>query len=346
MDPFTRHPLGGEVDDGASSEDPSAGSARSRAALTRWRRLATSYPPTQVAAMLAAGVRKRTKDADPIGALLFSAGRYPHRRRTAALPSYRLLPFELPAGVHRVGRTRFTVEVDKVTTYCGFSYVPGGWHPFSALIDEYERDRSLRYEDSVLCRLYERFTPRTVAEALFLGADEAAPPLTSLPAVHHVMSSLWRLDARSMERLAATAPHSAPLDDHARFLGPKSLERGTKHFTRVLSAYESVRRHGFQPARFGGSQPRGYFLVRGDDHRFVASGLNHRLPALKAVGTPRFVARFLERHPPVVDEADLARWSVEQGGGYPLATARSLFDRMFSATGSERARALGLLGVG
>jgi hypothetical protein len=43
-----------------------------------------------------------------------------------------------------VGDTRFlVVDVDRITTYCGFSLADDGWHPFLELLGQYEHDRDL-----------------------------------------------------------------------------------------------------------------------------------------------------------------------------------------------------------
>jgi hypothetical protein len=288
------------------------------------------------------GLRARTRDAAPVEGLFATRGRYVHRSRTGRLPSYRVLPFELPPGVRRVADTRFLVDVDHISTYCGFSLVDGGWHPFLELLREYERDSGLRYEDSVLCRLYERFTPATVGAAIFPSSEDPPAPLDRMPAEHEVMKRLWQLDRRAVGALTAQAPYTPILDGHTRYFGPKTPAAGTEHFDRVIDLYESVRRHGYDPARFGGGRPRGYFLVRGDDYRFVISRGNHRVPALRLLGVRQIVATCRVHHPPVVDERQLRRWTIDEGGAYPRATAEALFDAMFSTTGRERAQELGL----
>ena len=304
--------------------------------------------------MFVGGLRRMVRDAAPISTLLFACNLQLRRRRRGALSTYTVHRFTLPPGCQRVGLRRFTVDLDKVTTYCGFSYVPGGWSPATALLREYEQDPSLKYEDSVLYRLYERFTPATVREALFDHsdhgdhggpadhADDPLSPLDRLPARHQVMKHLWNLDARTVERLQQQAPHQPVIDDHSRYFGPKTHTEGAGHFERFTAVYDSIRTHGYRPDDFGGGTAEGFFLVRGDDYRFVISRANHRVPALRALGVRRIVARPLVGHPPVVDEAQLHRWSTGSGGAYPLATTRALFDAMFTTTGTERAQALGL----
>jgi hypothetical protein len=317
-----------------------AGAARWR---TRVRDHAADGDLGRVLHMFRHGLRKRVRTSPPVEATLFRHGRYLHRTRTGALPVYRLRPFSLPPGVDYVADRRFVVELEKVTTYCGFSYAPGGWHPFVALLEEYRRNPALRYEHSVLHRLYARLTPATAQEAIFDDVEESLAPLDRLPPLHHrVLRPLWRLDQREVDTLTRTSVLRPVRDDNARYLGPKSHAVGLSHFQRVIGVYDSIRRHGYHPARFGGGRPRGYFLVRDGDYRFVASGANHRLPALRMTGETHVVASSLENLPPVIDEEDLEQWTPERGGPFPRPVVRRLFDRMFTATGAERADHLGL----
>lgn len=325
----------------------STGLARSRTNMSRWLRLARDHGRAGEIAVLARmslGVaRTLARDTASLEALLFRRGRYLHRIRSGGMPSYRMHPFDLPAGCRTIGNVRFTVDLDKIITYCGFSYATGGWSPGLALLEEYDRNPSLRYKDSILHRLYERFTPATVQEAIFDRFEEPLTPLDRLPATHSVLKSLWMLDRRTVDRLGSRVPHRPVFDGHSRFMGPKSIAEGTMHFERFLAVYESVRKHGYQPARFGGGTAEGFFLVRDGDYRFVASRINHRVPALRHLGVRRIVARPLVRHPPVVDEEHLHRWSTDHGGPYPMPVVRRLFDQMFTSTGTERARTLRLI---
>jgi hypothetical protein len=321
-------------------------SALRAARVTRWRERArrhvTAGDVRGLGEVFVGGLRQGMRRSAPLEALLWPRGRYLHRRRSGPLPTFRILPFALPPGVEHVGDRRFVIDLHKVTTYCGFSYAPEGWHPFLELLEEYEQNPSLRYEDSALYRLYERFTPATVQEAVFDDPALGLSPLDRLPAAHTVLRALWQLDRRQVEKLAGEAPHRPRVDDQSRYFGPKTHEKGAWHFNKIVRLHESVREHGYDPARFGGERPKGYFLVRGNDYRFVIGHANRRLPALRMNGVRRIVASFMEHVPPVIDETHLDRWTTGQGGVYPPRVARLLFDRMFTATGTERAEALGL----
>lgn len=338
--------MGSVVDTGQSADKrPSKRVLLVGAARRWWRRaraLARSGELSSLLRMLAGGLRRRSQDITPVDTALFRRDRYLHRTRTGALPKYQVLPFSLPAGVERAGAASFVVAIDKVTTYAGFSLADAGWHPFEALLRQYQADPALRYEDSVLRLLYERLTPTTVAEAVFGDAEHALSPLDRMPASHEVMKSLWQLDARQVQQLAARVPQPRSPDDKSRYFGPKTPAGGAVNFEKVLALHDSIAKHGYDPDTFGGTLPRGFFLVRDGDYRFVMSRGNRRLPVLKVLGTSHVLAAIRVHHPPVVDESALARWSTAAGGPYPSAVAERLFDQMFTTIGLERAAALGL----
>lgn len=308
----------------------------------RWWRRARRHASTGdvpgFVTLLRYGVRRAGRRAAPLETAAFAVNRYVHRYHWDAAPAYQLQRFRLPPNVARVDPWRFAVDLERITTYCGFSFAEGGWHPFTALVEEYQRRPELRYEESVLCRFYARFTPGSVQDALF-DAAPSLDPLDRLPAVHPVLQALWRLDHRSVQQLSAGGPHAPVLDDQSRYLGPKTDATGARHFTKVVGLYDSVRRHGYDPARFGGGHPKGYFLVRDGEYRFVIGHSQRRLAALRAAGVRSIVATFQEHTPPVVDAAQLHRWSTTAGGAYPQHVAERLFDRMFTSTGAEHADA-------
>jgi hypothetical protein len=79
-------------------------------------------------------------------------------------------------------------------------------------------------------------------------------PLDRMPAEHEVMTRLWQLDRRTADDLTARGPHAPH-----RYFGPKTPMAGKKkdHFDRVIDVCESIKRNGYDPARFGGHRPRG-----------------------------------------------------------------------------------------
>lgn len=290
--------------------------------------------------MVKGGIVHRFRRAAPLEGLLFRSGRYLHRS-PGRFPPVRPVRFSLPPGVERVGATGFVIELEKITTYAGFSFAPGGWHPFAELIREYQGDPTLRYEDSVLCRLYERFTPATLQDVLF-DDEEPLPPLDALPARRSLLRSLWALDPRQLALLRAQGPYEPRLDGDSRYFGPKSAAAGSWHFRKILDLYDSMREHGYDPVRFGGERPKGYLLVRDGDYRFVIGHANRRLAGIHAVGVRHVIATFFEHVPPVIDEAHLTRWATEQGGALPLPVLQRMFDQLFTSIGAERAERLGL----
>lgn len=252
----------------------------------------------------------------------------------------------LPPGLEhlRTDRTgRFTVDLDRVTTPVGFSYHPKGWHPYRATLNEYVAHPDLPYEHSTLSDYFGRYQPSTVQAALLEDADEPLEPLCHWPPLLYLFKHIWGMSQRRVDQILAQP--SAQKTSGQQF-GPKSDEEGRQHFERLLRAYESLRRHGYQPSRYPDGALTGYFLVRDDDYRFVVFHGNHRLPSMRLLGFDRLEARFHPGHPPVINAADLARWTTRTGGLFEPEVAQRLFDKLFDERGDTKASNLGLLASG
>jgi hypothetical protein len=248
-----------------------------------------------------------------------------------------------PAGFDQVTRDvrrSFTVDLDRVTTPSGFSYHPQGWHPYRATLAEYLADPELNYERSTLCAYYRNFQPATVQEALLEDAPDPLPPLSNWPTLLYLFKHIWGLTPRRVERiLARREVEKGPRQQ----FGPQPDEEGRQHVERLVAAYESLRRDGYRPDDFPDGHLTGYFLVRGDDYRFVVFHGNHRLASMRELGIDRLRARFHPAHPPVVREDELERWTTARGGLLPPEVAARLFDKLFTERGDTKARNLGIL---
>jgi hypothetical protein len=248
-----------------------------------------------------------------------------------------------PAGLEDVwgdDRPRFTVDLDKITSPTGFSYHPDGWHPYRAALEEALLDPELPYERSVLSEYYRRFRPTTVQEALLEDLLEPMEPLASWPPLLILFKHIWALRRSQVKRiLARPGGEKGPRQQ----FGPQLDDEGERHRDRLLAAYDSIRTRGYDPEAFPDGRVTGYFLVRGENHRFVVLQGNHRLAAMRHVGIERVAASWHPGHPPVIHEHDLDRWTTDRGGVLPPAVAHRLFDKLFTERGDTKAKNLGLV---
>lgn len=259
-------------------------------------------------------------------------------QRGGALP-VTLYRYRLPRGLRWAGGPgRLEVPLDRVTTATGFSYALHGWHPhvetLRRLADGDDPDRT------PLGRLYAAFHPRTVQEAVCDDRRDPIPGLHDVPLVRGQLRDLWNPHGPRRARSAGE------LDRPGLYWGPASPAHVAAEIDRTLTVLRSMRRDGVRDDGPGRHAITGYLLVRGDDYRFVLHEGHHRVAALAALHHERAGVYLSIRHPPVVAEHALDRWTSGRRPRYTPATAQLLFTRIFESTGYEKAARLGLLDRG
>jgi hypothetical protein len=311
----------GRLDVGDAAEDLLHGSQR-----------ATRRPPRPVAWSAAEIVRR-------LGFTLVGTGerRQLHHHRVHRVGTFPA-PFEQ---LHRTYPATFTVELERTTTPCGFSYARGGWHPYAAALEEHLADPELPYERSVLARYYRQFQPTSVQEALLEDVAGPLPPLDAWPPVPKLYKHLWTLNPRRVRAiLRGSDDWAANIKQH---LGPQTAEQARAHLARIVGVHDSVRERGYQPDAYPDGVVTGYFLEAEGDYRFMVILGNHRLAAFRAAGVERISARLHPGHPPVINARRLEQWSRRSGRVLPTSVATSVFEKLFTETGTDKARTLGII---
>lgn len=224
--------------------------------------------------------------------------------------------------IYGVGDVRFFVRSEVCFYPYGFGYAR--WHPFVATLRQYAHQGDLRYEDSILKRFYEAFQPRNMLELYF-------PP----PHDDHRQGALARYSPREFLPVLPWDPEAQPVrgekglaakHGHQGY-GPVSLEKGRLEFKRLTAAYDAIVRSGYQPR--GGDDIRGYFLLRGHEHRFLLRSGLHRAAALVAQGHDYLPVGFHGDHPRAIHVSDLPHWPLVRSGIFPEHLARRFIDQFF-----------------
>jgi hypothetical protein len=257
------------------------------------------------------------------------------------LDSYVIERYDVPVPTvpSAFGPTTFEVDLHRITTPCAFSYHPEGWHPYRATLAEVLAEPDLPYERTTLARYYDAFQPRTVQEAILEDAPEPLPPLSNWPLLRPLYVRPWALTVRRLHRILNN-PHE--WQGVPQQFGPHPVDIGRMQIERLVHSYESLAR-GYAPEAHAGGFLNGYFLVRGDDYRFVVLHGNHRLAAFELLGIDRPLAVTHANHPPVVHADRLERWVDGRYGVFPRRVAEQVFDKLFDETGRAKAERLGLL---
>lgn len=250
----------------------------------------------------------------------------------------RVEPMPAPEDLYyRFREWRYVVPLDQVVGRPCFGYGPRAWHPFVASVRELMAKPKTTYEESKLCRFYERFQPTTIAEAQFPAGGVPCSYLTRLPA--HTLFEPWLLREPPFDDPTdpACRPPGSPL------FGPLSREAGAGVYRRLIAAYESIRRYGYRPDLF----PRGWIGIvvlrhEGGERYLVIHG-QHRAAVLSALGRETIEVRIQSGMPPVIDSADVDRWPHVAFGRLSPECAVATLARYFHDDGTSCARRLELL---
>jgi hypothetical protein len=264
------------------------------------------------------------------------------RREIGQHRLHRVGPLPTPyADAHRSHPTPFELDLTRVTTPCGFSYAEAGWHPYVAALEEHLARPDLPYERSILARYYARFRPSNVQEVLLEDVGAPLSPIDRWPPVPKLYKHLWTLNPRRLERILRDSEGWAR--NVKQHIGPQSAAQAAAHLDRIVSVYDSVRRGGYRPDAYPDGIVTGYFLECDGDFRFMVVLGNHRLAAFRAAGVRRILARLHPGHPPVVNASRIEQWCRRSGQVVPPEVARAVFGKLFTETGTTKARTLGII---
>lgn len=228
----------------------------------------------------------------------------------------------------------FTCPIDKVVKQNGLSYARQKWHPFVEALREYEAGRSTCYDDSLLRRYYDLHQPAHAAGAV-VGFGEMPEAYREHPP-HVYRLTPWRsIGPATMDRMirVASEGHSQLHGGQQRsfdaagyqYHGPVSQWKGELEYQRLVSVYESIKRHGFMRSL---GHPRFLVMRRGDEYRFLAEGDgNHRTAAMAALGFDRVPAVFKRDH--IVDLAMAPYWPQVKRGTWTVEEAVAYFNHLF-----------------
>ena len=206
-----------------------------------------------------------------------------------------------------------------------------------ATLLEYRETPSLRYRDSSLCATHLRFVPRDAQEALLESVDRDLFPLSRLPP--RVAGYEWFLTKAEMER-AIRGALPQWMQQGKRVFGPIEEREAHKEFSQLLNVFHSIEQHGLRES-LSTDPIRGFFLLKGDHYRFVLTGGQHRVAALRVLGETAVEVRLDWLRS--VDEDELYRWTARHGGPYTDEVVCLMFNRQFAESGLTKAKNVGVI---
>jgi len=206
--------------------------------------------------------------------------------------------------------------------YTGFRYGRGEFHPYESYQVAFAQGGDLGAARARFVEFLQHYRPRHLGEAL--GVD-----LTREYAPWHFP---W-LAAPPAPAWLATPERCPDILTHFSAAGiPR--ERIAEEFRWLEEAVTSIRRHGFQPERFGAPiEVRRLVRADGAQAHLVYDG-NHRIGALVALGQTSVRVRCLGRRD--LREDEIARWPQVRNGTFTADDARRLLHAYFD--GNRRPR--------
>lgn len=246
------------------------------------------------------------------------------------------------------GEAAFHCPIDKCVNVNGLSFSGSGWHPFSAVLEQYRDGVVVAYHDSVLDKYYRLWQPKSAAEAL-IDPNVAPPRFEGLPP--HLMY-LFPWSARTIEEMEKLVKawylddnmeHGGPpVDieiDGFKEHGPVAKEVGMLEFARLTGVYRRLSVEGYRREL---GDVKVAMIRRDDEIRFLNFGGGlHRTAAMKALGDDTVPATFVS--PCLVDSRDVDYWPQVRNGSWTRDTALRYVDHLFDFDSRAWAAGLGLV---
>jgi hypothetical protein len=214
--------------------------------------------------------------------------------------------------------SQVTIEETTSLFACGFGSM--GWNPLVETLREYERNPTLRWDESSLFHYHRNFCPTSICDLLENG-DARALPIFSYPWGPFTVGS-DKQDPRT-----------------SRKCGPSSDSFIREEFERTTRLHDALRRTGYDPWRLGNTFISGTFLLAADgQRRFVVMQGNHRMASLAVLGVREVICRSYPQHIlPAVRERDVEAWPLVRSGQCSRELALRVF-RLFFEERGERVR--------
>ncbi len=248
--------------------------------------------------------------------------------------------FVIPNGTNATTSRSTIVEVDisKCCDKYSFSYSDDGFHPFVAILKQYQKNPSITYDNSILKKYYETFQPKNLFEGLFHSEHQVAPMLK-----RGWIGYPWLWNETLRVIVEDNPGETRPGGNH--FFGPNTNEFGVGEMGRLTTSYNMLDKVGYLPELFADGYVTGYMLKYKQDYRFVVTEGQHRIAALAALGYKYIKCRFSEsdEYPRIVDFKDIKKWPQVKNGTYSRKLAEKVFLKFFEINGKERAQKCGLL---
>jgi hypothetical protein len=215
-------------------------------------------------------------------------------------------------------RVPIRIPLDLCRGYIHPGFGPSAGNPLRDMATIYAETGSREKARAFLESFYDSFQPKTLAEALFRTNDPSLAPLTEMSP--YTQFQPWRLSSRIAARHLAEGSQN---------FGPVAPKKLLAEVRKLTSYVDSIRRRGYRPDLYAKRAIQGYFLLHGDEYRFLVTNGMHRTSVLAALGETTLAADFDPRRPRFIDSARVAMWPQVNSGFCPESVAMRFVTRLF-----------------
>ena len=214
-------------------------------------------------------------------------------------------------------RVPIRVPLELCRGYIHTGFGPSAGNPLRDTAAVYAETGSTEKARAFLASFYELFQPKTLAEALFRTNEPSLAPLTELSP--YTQFQPWRLSTRISPKHLAVGSQN---------FGPVAAKKLDLEVRKLTSYVDSIRKRGYRPDLYAKRAIQGYFLLHGDEYRFLVTNGMHRTSVLAALGETTLAADFDPRRPRFIDSARLAMWPQVKSGFCSAAVAMRFVTRL------------------
>ena len=192
----------------------------------------------------------------------------------------------------------------------GAHHYESNFHPFVSLLKTGKRD----YFD----QFYQLFCPATLAQMYGVSINE-----DELGASLKPYDEPWFL----RESKSPSGENGLSAEHGASFYGSVSDKKLELEYQRVTQTYESIKKHGYLPHKFGHID--GFFLQYQGQYKFYVNGAKHRAAALAALGYSHIPVMLKDNMPRVVADTDVENWPLVASNKISKRVALSVLKAYF-----------------
>ena len=231
---------------------------------------------------------------------------------------------------HRKSLVEVPLEI--CTNYLAFSLSHRGWHYYTALFQEYDKNSKLGWEESILWKFHNTYQPKDISTLLPPNMNPKFHPEIGIYPWGHFNIELSKVGGQ-------------PYDiENTNACGPSEPELIQREFNHLLHLYESIKRNGYKPWKYRNGFITGTFLVKENgDRRFLLTEGNHRCAILSHLNYDTAKMWLMPDYYSIIHEDNVDSWYYVKNGQCSREEALAYFNGYFNNNGKERAKALGLI---